>query len=213
MIQFRRILFYADESPWVTEALRRALAVARQIKAQLTVCGVVERVTQEVRFPDRIVPPSEIQRITRRDRLDELGELLKKAGGSPRDVREAVLVGAPSHEVVRTVLEDGHDLLITGAQGESDPTPLLFGTVDMQLLRRCPCPVWLVKPNRKGSCRRILAAMGSEPPDGESEDLNTKILDIAASLAALDGAELHVLHAWKPRGESLLMGGRLGLSR
>ena len=213
MIQFRKILFYADESPWTAEALSRAVAVAQKMQARLTVCGVVERVTQEVRFPDRIISPSEIQRATRMDRLDELTELLDTVGGAPKDVREQVLVGSPSHEVVRAVLEDGHDLLVKGAQGESDPTPLLFGTVDMQLLRRCPCPVWVVKPNRQGQCRRILVALGPGPSAGQGEDLNATILDIGASLAALEGAELHVLHAWKPRGETALMGGRLGLSR
>ncbi len=130
MIQFRKILFYADESPWVTDALSRTVTVAQKMRATLTVCGVVERVTQEVRFPDRIISPSEIQRATRMDRLDELTELLKKVAGAPKDVREQALVGSPSQEVVRAVLEDGHDLLVKGAQGESDPTPLLFGARD-----------------------------------------------------------------------------------
>lgn len=213
MTQFQKILFYADGSPWVTEALRRALALAQHMQARLTVCGVVERVTQEVRFPDRIIPPSEIERVLRMDCLEELNELVKKAGGAQKDVRAEVLVGAPSHAVVHAVIEGGHDLLVTGAQGASDPTPLLFGTVDMQMLRRCPCPVWVVKPTRQGTCQRILAAVGPEPTGGKDRDLNAKILDIGASLAALDGAELHVVHVWKPGGEQALMGARMGLSQ
>lgn len=211
MTQFQKILFYADGSPWVTEALRRALALAQHMRSRLTVCGVVERITQEVRFPDRIIPPSEIEHVLRTDCLDALIELVKKAGGAHEDIRMEALVGGPSHEVVRAVIEGGHDLLVTGAQGESDPTPLVFGTVDMQVLRRCPCPVWVVKPNRQGRCRRILVAVGPEPTDEKGEDLNAKILDIGASLAALDGAELHVLHVWKPGGAEVLKGDRLGL--
>ena len=88
MNQFTNVLFYADESPWVTEALHRALALARQTQARLTVCGVVEHVTQEVRFPDRIIRPSEIERVLRMDCFDELEELLSKAGSASKDVRK-----------------------------------------------------------------------------------------------------------------------------
>ncbi len=213
MNRFSNILFYADESPWVAEALRQAIALARQTHAGLTVCGVVKRVTQEVRFPDRIIRPSEIERQLRMDCLDELTELLKKAGGAEEYVRKKVLAGGPSQEVVQAIIEGGHDLLVKGAHGKSVPTPSFFSTVDMQVLRRCPCPVWVVKPNRQGRCQQILAAVGLQPTDGKDEDLDARILDIGASLAALEGAELHVLDVWKRGTEAAMTGARLGFSQ
>ena len=67
MNQITNILFYADESPWVADALHRALALAQHLKARLTVCGVVEHITQEVHFPGKIVLPNEIERALRRN--------------------------------------------------------------------------------------------------------------------------------------------------
>ena len=213
MNRFSNIFFYADESPWVAEALRQAIALARQTKARLAVCGVIQRVTQEIRFPDRIIRPSEIEHALRMDCLDELTELLKKAGGAEEYVRKEVLAGAPAQVVVRAAIEGGYDLLVKGAQGRSDPMPLLFSSVDMQMLRRCPCPVWMVKPNRQGRCRQILAAVGLQPPNGEDEDLDAIVLDIGASLAAVEGAELHVLDVWKRGTEAAITGARLGFSQ
>jgi nucleotide-binding universal stress UspA family protein len=41
----------------------------------------------------------------------------------------------------------------------------LIGTDEMNLLRKCPCPVWLIKCKRSRSFRRILAALLGEVSD------------------------------------------------
>ncbi len=214
MVRFGNILFFADDSPWVKPALQQILTAAQAWQARLTVCGVVERMTQEVRAVDRIILPTEIQRAAQRERFDELGMLIDQVTRTRSGVDRKVLVGGPSHEVVQAVIENGYDLLVKSAQGHADPTPLLFGTVDLQLLRRCPSPVLVLKPSPERRRRAVLAAVAPEPEAEEGEDLNARILGTAAAIAALEGAEMHVLHVWKARGEGLLRGGhRLGLSR
>ena len=77
----------------------------------------------------------------------------------------------------------------------------VFGSDDMHLLRKCPCPVWLVKPESAKVYQTILAAVDVDfdyPP----EELNTRhlliqqILKMAGSLAVSECAELHIIHAW-----------------
>ena len=214
MVGFGNILFFADDSPWVKPALQQTLTAAKHWQARLTVCGVVERITQEVRAVDRIILPTEIQRAAQRERYDELGVLVDQVARARSGIGRKVLVGSPSQEVVQAVMDNGYDLLVKSAQGHADPTPLLFGTVDLQLLRRCPCPVLVLKPSPEGRRRSVLAAVAPEPDALEGEDLNARILGTAAAIAALERAEMHVLHVWKARGEGLLRGGhRLGLSR
>ncbi|HEY9041878.1 MAG TPA: universal stress protein, partial [Rheinheimera sp.] len=86
-----------------------------------------------------------------------------------------------------------------------------FGSDDMNLLRECPCPVWLVKPQAEQSYKRVLAAVdvayGYPPAELETHQvLNQQILEIAASLALSDFAELHVVHAWQAPDESTMHG-------
>ena len=72
----------------------------------------------------------------------------------------------------------------------------------MHLLRKCPCPVWLIKPHASRSYKRILAAVDVDdfyPPQELKTRhlLNVQILEMAASLALAESAELHVVHAWE----------------
>jgi nucleotide-binding universal stress UspA family protein len=60
--------------------------------------------------------------------------------------------------------------------------------------------------------RRVIAAVNPDPDDVEQSGLNAKILDLAAALARLDGAELHVVHAWQFFGEGALRSSRVGLT-
>ena len=72
----------------------------------------------------------------------------------------------------------------------------------------------VLKPGPEGRSRSVLAAVAPEPAEAEGEELNARILGTAAALSTLEGAALHVLHVWKPRGEGILRGGHhLGFSR
>ena len=73
----------------------------------------------------------------------------------------------------------------------------------MHLLRKCPCPVWLIKPEKQKSYRRILAAVDVDDAI-HNDALSRQILEMASSLALSDFAELHVVHAWEPVAESAL---------
>ena len=60
----------------------------------------------------------------------------------------------------------------------------LLGRLDMQLLRHCPCPVWLSKGEAYGAFDTVLAAVDSgEPGNQKTEDaLNRQILELSFSL-------------------------------
>jgi nucleotide-binding universal stress UspA family protein len=74
----------------------------------------------------------------------------------------------------------------------------------MELLRQCPCPVWLVGRHGSRNGSRIVAAVSLEWTDASTASLNTAILEWALTLKELRGAELTVLHAWTVFGGSVL---------
>lgn len=76
----------------------------------------------------------------------------------------------------------------------------------MHLLRKCPCPLLLVKRRAQKSYRRILAAIDVDdacsPKELETrQQLNSRILKMAVSFAIAESSELHVAHAWESLGE------------
>lgn len=205
MKRFRNILYVAHPSGVVLKAFHHAVGLAERNDARLTVLQVIEKIPP---YLNRLTPF-----MLRQIRLEEhkaaLNRLCEWVKG--RVKTEAKLVeGKPFLEVIRDVLRNERDLVVKSAEGGDGAMTRLFGTTDMHLLRKCPCPVWLIKSTELTPFRRIMAAVDFnelDPTDPDStEPLNRKILELAGSLAFLAQSELHVVHAWSPVGESHLRG-------
>ncbi len=102
-------------------------------------------------------------------------------------------------------MRGSYDLVIVTGEGQDGVKKWLFGSTSLHLMRKCPCPVWVVKPMQKRPFARILVAVDTNPyeSDGEHGELNTKIMELASSMAQREQSELHVVHAWTMFGESL----------
>jgi nucleotide-binding universal stress UspA family protein len=105
-------------------------------------------------------------------------------------------------------LRNGHDLVVKCPESP-DWLDRLFSGDDMHLLRKCPCPVWMIRPEVGESYQRILAAVDvddSYPPE-ELETrraLNSTVMELAGSLAVSEFAELHVVNVWRAMFENTL---------
>jgi nucleotide-binding universal stress UspA family protein len=132
------------------------------------------------------------------------------------EIETKIVEGKPFLEIIREVLGNGRDLVVKSAGREGGTTGWLFGTTDMHLLRKCPCPVWLIKSTEPAPIQRILAAVDFndlDPPDQDTaEPQNRMILELAGSLAFLERSEYHVVHAWQATGEHLIRSGRTGIA-
>ncbi|HEU4618835.1 MAG TPA: universal stress protein [Gammaproteobacteria bacterium] len=204
---FQNILLLVTEDSNASAALTQVLRLASLpsgANPRLTLLTVAEPVPEEARAT---MPPQLIDEIVaavaaeRRERVEAVAEQAKHAG---LPVETRTRTGATDRVAVREVLLGGHDLLIKTAEpvGGSFRAPRL--SVDKQLLRNCPCPVWLVREDGEVPLRKVLAAVDPDPSVPSEPAFSAKILETAATLAALDGAALHVLHAWRVFGEVLL---------
>lgn len=186
MKHFRKILYVTEPTLDQDSAIARAVSLAERNFAELT-------------FID-VSPPTEDLN-NRRAILESLTKPHRHRLAINLDVR----TGTVFLEVIRAVLRNGHDLVIKAAE---NPAFLhrLFGSDDMHLLRKCPCPVWLMKSPEKSKYDCIVAAVDTDPlrPAAE-QDLNQSILDLAASLALSESASLHLVHAWGAFAEGALL--------
>jgi nucleotide-binding universal stress UspA family protein len=142
-------------------------------------------------------------------RLEQLADYARRRGVQ---VNTKILYGTPFLEIIRLVLRREYDLVMTTAQGRSTLKERVFGSTTMHLMRKCPCPVWVVKACQPEWHKRILAAVDPSPQDEERNALNIKIMDLATSLARMEQRELVVLHAWTFPMEHSLKRGRVGPS-
>jgi universal stress protein E len=200
MRRFKNILACVDADREGGAALGRAAELAELNGAALRVVAVHEGLSKwgKLLLPKRAREwePIVLREVGRR--LDEMAEPAREAG---IQVSTAALVGVPFIEVIREVLRGGHDLLIKDVSMTAHGGAATIGSTDMHLLRKCPCPVWLVKPAVDAPLKRILAAVDPEPRDEVRNALNTQILELATSLARMENCELYVVRAWESMAE------------
>jgi nucleotide-binding universal stress UspA family protein len=198
MVTLKSILVDVDVAAAEQAALEQAVHLARRCGARVKVVDVLPTVPAGVRH--FVTPALEAELIDHR--RERLAALSAAVGDVP--VTTELLRGRPGSALTMEVVQSGHDLLVR-SHGRARPGALPFGAIDMELLRRCPCPVWVsgLRATSSGGLR-VLAAVHANPDDAAEQALNASILEWALTLRELGAGHLTVLQAWLPYGASLL---------
>ncbi len=185
--RFRRILVGVDLAlagdrltPGCTRAFEQALALARRAPAELVFLHSTWADLHEENQALRPGPSAE--------GLRALEQLLERAAALGVTARLALVRDRPWLEIIRAVQRDEADLVLVARRNQAGGGAALGG-VTRKLMRKCPCPVWVVKPEGRDEPRTIVAA-------SDLTVVGNLALTLGADLAALFGAELHVVHAW-----------------
>ncbi|MDJ0710076.1 MAG: universal stress protein [Woeseiaceae bacterium] len=204
MRRFSNILLVVDERSDYSAALQRGATLAKSNRARLTVCAIVDKIPNEVRMGVVTITPGEVLEVAVAKLQDWLQDTIASVDTNGVSVDTKVLVGKPFIEIIRQVLRDDHDLIIKSADADSSLREILFSSTDKHLMRKCPCPVWIVKPTERPKYQRILAAVDQDPEEPVKDTLNRQILEMSTSMALAEYGDAHVVHAWEVFGESLL---------
>lgn len=204
MEQVRQILYVCEASVPNEPALARAVSLAESCQAGLTVLDVVPDPAAGVTDPPVATEFRSAVVSRRRRELEAWVARDERRPGIEVDVR----IGTLFLEAVRAVLRGRFDLLVKPA-GMPGPGSRFFGSDDMHLLRKCPCPVWLVRPDEKARYASLLAAVDCDPdtPDLqrlEGQGLNRRILELGGALARADRAAFHLVHVWDAPAELMV---------
>lgn len=196
MQSFDNILAVVDPDRAEQEALRRACRVAQRNNARLSALAVLSDVPgvlgEWAGKRDKEWIEHEKDEVRR-----EIERIVGSIAGDQHVSRTTARLGESAIETIREVIRGGHDLVVK----DRDQTPAGAGISgrDMRLLRKCPCPVWLVAPPPPGGLGRVLAAVDLKT-EKEADQLNRKVIGLAQSLLGYDKGELHVVHAWNEIG-------------
>lgn len=205
MKRFKSILFVTQADADQHMALQRAVTLATNNQANLTVLDVIPEHPPGTGLPPGTPLDSEMmghELAQHRQYMDTLIAPFREH----RDIAVEIRDGKRSVEAIRAVLRNGHDLVIKVCEHESW-LQRLFGSDDMRLLRACPCPLWLMKPDSQPNYGCILSAVDFDPldlQDSINSALNTAILDLSASIALSDFAQWQIIHAWEAPAEGML---------
>jgi nucleotide-binding universal stress UspA family protein len=198
MISLSSVLVDVDAVAAEQAALAHAADLAARCGARLTIVDVLP-----------FVPPSARHFVTagvehvlvehRTERLQSLG-----AGVHGVEMSTKLLRGRPAIALIQEVLAAGHGLLVRSHDRDLAEPARQYGAVDMELLRSCPCPVWLIGRAGPHVPWRVAAAINPNPDDSIEQELNRIVLEWAITLKELAGADVTLLHAWAVFGASVL---------
>lgn len=164
-----------------------------------------------------------LEEIRRDDRRAHVARAVLDAG-LPESTPVTVLSGKGFVEIIRRGLEIEADLVIKPAAQVNGLHAHIFGSTDLHLLRKCPCPVWVVRPfpeaggGQKPSATPLVVAAVDFDRDADatgdtSQDaLNGSIVEAATSIAHASGSALIFVHAWQAPAEGLLQRAAPGVS-
>ena len=204
MQRFKNILLVTGGGSRSTRGLERAVALSVGNRAQLTVVSVLESLPRELRKMILALQPADLWQIAMDKRTEQLDRWVAQTGRESSGIAIKTLCGTAFLEVIREVLRNRHDLVMMTAEGSGGARDMLFGSTSMHLMRKCPCPVWVMKPGQRRRYARVLAAVDPIPSDEAHNSLNVSIMELAISLARIEGSALHIIHTRTPIAGSLL---------
>jgi nucleotide-binding universal stress UspA family protein len=105
--------------------------------------------------------------------------------------------------LTRRILAGENDLVVVAKRNQQRSDDRRLGSVSARIVRKCPGPVWVVKPDHPLRHRSVLAATDLTPVG----DLAT---EYGAFLARADECELAIVHAWQVPLELQLSAARIG---
>ncbi len=103
----------------------------------------------------------------------------------------------PYEAIIQEVLSAKHDLLLKMAHQHSRLESLIFTPTDWHLLRKCPCPVWMVKDQPWSKKAKALVAVNLSSEEAYNKPLNFKLVQETRDLIKyIDHTEVHIISAY-----------------
>ncbi len=177
-----------SELPSVAQDLiRRSIWLAQKTSGSLTffsALNVTEEVLLMLEEKHRIVVFRKIED----EAVGVLTELVRKANESGVAAKAVFVRGTGWLELIRQVLRSGHDLVMVGVRDSAGRGQRLFGNTATKVLRRCPAPVWVCRPEPYDRPLNVLVASDLRP-------VSDTALRLAVCLGKVASAAVHLLHA------------------
>lgn len=207
MKRFKNILCIIEDTQVSQNILQRAVKLAKDNQARLTVASVITNSKTSFNIVKNFLD-MDVKAFLKKEKTKELENLTEPVSDQlPIEIK--IFFGTPFYEIIYNVLQNNYDMVIKIPENVSWMHKL-FGSNDMHLLRKCPCPVWFIKEDSPESFNHIMAAVDvnidTEEDLDVQEELNHQILQLSSSLAVSELAQLHILHVWDAPETALMQG-------
>ncbi|GAA0859318.1 universal stress protein [Aliiglaciecola litoralis] len=200
---FKNILLFIDPNVNSENMLQCALTLSKKFGSDISLCAVVQPIPQPVELAILEKYAKEILTAKQLDAdaaLTVANDFFKH-----RSIRvnANVLQGIPFVEIIRLVAQHHYDLVMMMTDNQkSSISEKFFGSTQMHLLRKCPSPVWILKPDSGPIFKRVLTPI--DTLDNEDEPLNNALVEATKAVVEPGNESIHFVQVWSVYGEGYL---------
>jgi len=174
-----KLLMASDLSARSDVALQRALSLAEQLNAELTVLHVVD-----------MDLPRGMQSLLKDNAREVLDEAVKSAE-TQRPVKVSVRIGDPFQTICETAAELDVDLVVLGAYRREFLKDAFVGTTAERVMRISRRPVLMVNRTSTEPYAKPMVAV-------DFSEMTAEVLKVAKKLGLPTAAEFSIVHAFLP---------------
>lgn len=122
----------------------------------------------------------------------ELRKLVKQAKKEGVVAEAVATFGKSWIEITKYAVQHNCDSVVVGAKQHGALEEFFIGSTGMNLLRNCPCPVWVTHPRNAGMKRAVLVCH-------DLTEVGEQALEFGAAVAAYRKVPLEVIHVVEPQ--------------
>lgn len=198
MTKYQNILVAVDPQQDDQPALRRAVYLNQHLGGRITAFLPIYDFSYEM---TTLLSPDE-RTTMRKGVVSQRTEWIREQAQSYLDAGVHIEIkviwhNRPYEAIIQEVLNGRYDLVLKMAHQHDRLQAVVFTPTDWHLLRKCPCPVWMVKdqPWPEGGRAVVAVNLASEEP--HHDPLNTKLVKETLELADLvNHTEVHLVGAY-----------------
>jgi len=202
METYQNILAVIDPTTDEQKALKRAIELAASIKvngsesikvnAFLTIFDFSYEMTTILSSNERNV----MRQSVIKDKTLWLENIINELKSDINIECQVVWHNRPFEAIIEQVIQHNYDIVIKGTHQHDKLKSVVFTPTDWHILRKCPCPVLLVKEHAWPENGNIVASLNVGSDEEEHRSLNVKITEQAKQLASLIQANVHLVNSF-----------------
>ena len=197
MEAYKNILVVVDPSTDEQKALSRAIEFASKTTTKITAFLSIYDFSYEMTTMLSSDEREAMRQTVINDRKVWIEERIKAIGASVEDIDIKVIWhNRPFEAVIDQVIDHGFDVVFKGTHEHDKLKSVIFTPTDWHLLRKCPCPLLLVKDHSWPANGNILAAVNVGSDEDEHQSLNKIITEEAKHLADIISANVNLVNSF-----------------
>jgi nucleotide-binding universal stress UspA family protein len=202
---FKNILLFIEPNISNKSMLECALSISQKFGSRVSLIAVMQPLPKLVELAILENYANDISAAKRNDSNQALTLASDFFNSHSIDVNTDVIEGIPFVEIIYQVAQHHYDLVMIMADNhKSSISEKFFGSTQMHLLRKCPCPVWIVKPNSGPIFKRILTPVDATSEDDADDSLNRSLVQATKAMLKSGNESINFIQVWSVYGEGFL---------